>query len=58
MDLREKFFDAAVIDDSAAKDILRADSLKMMKSEVPNKPDLRVRLTPNCPPRSQAGYPL
>lgn len=44
MDLREKFFDGAVIDDLAAKNILRADSLEMMKSEIPNKPDLRIRL--------------
>ena len=49
MDLREKFFDTAMIGGSAAKDILRADSLETMKSQIPNKPDLSVRLTPNCP---------
>lgn len=50
MDLREQFFDAAVVDDSEANDILRAGSLEMMKRQIPDKPDLRAALTPNYPP--------
>ncbi|PMD36418.1 monooxygenase [Hyaloscypha variabilis F] len=50
MDLREQFFEAAIVDDSEANNRLRADSLAMMECQIPENPELRARLTPNYPP--------
>ncbi|TVY47797.1 FAD-binding monooxygenase [Lachnellula occidentalis] len=50
MDKREKFFDAAVVDDEESNEALAKGTLEMMKRQLPDKPEYWDKLVPDYPP--------
>jgi len=50
MDMRESFYDAAVVENSDLNTELRRQCIDMMKSQLVDKPQLCQALTPNYPP--------
>lgn len=50
MDLRESFYDAAVVEDSAMNSTFKELSLGMLEQQIPGNAILRKQLTPNYPP--------
>jgi len=50
MDMRESFYEVAVVEDSEGNQVVRDQCLDTMKSQLPDKPQLFEKLTPNYPP--------
>ena len=50
MDFREAFYSAITNPGSKTSHMIREACLKMMKMQLPNRPDLWEKLTPNYPP--------
>lgn len=50
MDFREYLFDAVARSDASSSSIVRKLTMHMLKNALPDRPDLREKLTPNYPP--------
>ncbi|CAN9314619.1 unnamed protein product [Alternaria alternata] len=50
MDFRESFYDAVTDSSSEFAEVIRSSCIEMMKTQIPNQPDLWSKLTPDYSP--------
>ncbi|KAG9189751.1 hypothetical protein G6011_06619 [Alternaria panax] len=50
MDFRESFYDAVADSNSEFAEVIRSSCMEMMKTQIPNQPDVWSKLTPNYIP--------